>query len=137
MASVVHLEDKKYAIWQAQNAKYQAEADDEARARREKWAGVLIGFGPLLVMLLLGGWHYKRVALGTVWFGDWLRDKGHLGMLIYLLVFTVYLVICGPSTPFEMLGGFVYPMAWALLLNTAAKLVGSVSTYQSCHFTQQ
>lgn len=88
--------------------------------------GLAIGFAPMLLMLLLGGYHYKRVALLTAHFGEWLRDKGSLGMLIYVLVFIFYLVICGPSTPLELVGGFVYPLAWAVLLNGVAKLLGSV-----------
>ena len=92
----------------------------------EGMLGLAIGFAPMLLMLLLGGYHYRRVALLTAQFGEWLRDKGSLGMLIYLIAFTFYLVMCGPSTPLELVGGFVYPLAWAILLNGAAKLCGSV-----------
>ncbi len=88
--------------------------------------GLAIGFAPMLLMLLLGGYHYKRVALLTAHFGEWLRDKGSLGMLIYIFAFTFYLVICGPSTPLELVGGFVYPLPWAILVNGLGKLFGSV-----------
>ena len=101
-------------------------AASRRRPATEGWLGLLIGFGPMLLMLLLGGYHHKRVALLTAHFGEWLRDKGSLGMLIYLLSFTLYLVVCGPSTPLELVGGFVYPLAWAVLLNGLAKLCGSV-----------
>eukprot|EP01043_Picozoa_sp_COSAG02_P079884 COSAG02_NODE_18714_length_923_cov_1.304612_2_plen_72_part_01 len=57
----------------------------------EGMLGLAIGFAPILLMLLLGGYHYKQVALLTAHFGEWLRDRGSLGMLIYLLAFTFYL----------------------------------------------
>lgn len=88
--------------------------------------GITIGFAPMLLMLLVGGYHYKQVALLTAHFGEWLRDKGTFGMLVYLLAFTFYLVVCGPSTPLELVGGFVYPLTWAILLNGLGKLFGSV-----------
>ena len=88
--------------------------------------GLLVGFGPMLLLILLAAYHRHRVMVWLARFGDWLRGRGALGMAIYLLAFALFLVACGPSTPFELVGGFVYPLWWALALNALAKWAGSV-----------
>jgi|EP01049_Picozoa_sp_SAG25_P003101 uncharacterized membrane protein YdjX (TVP38/TMEM64 family) len=50
-------------------------------------------------------------------------------MLVYCCTFTLFLVLCAPSTPFELVAGFVYPFGWALVLNFVGKWAGSVACF--------
>ena len=91
---------------------------------------VLIGLG-LAVVGLLGGlllFHF----VGSKTFDHvvhWLQTHEVLGPLVYVICFTSFIVLCFPSTVFELLAGYVFAFWLGLLLATLGKLVGSVLSY--------
>ncbi|KAG7379984.1 hypothetical protein PHYPSEUDO_007893 [Phytophthora pseudosyringae] len=59
----------------------------------------------------------------------WLQTHEALGAAFYVLSFTCLVVLCFPSTAFELLAGYVFGFWLGLLLATSGKLVGSVLSY--------
>ena len=84
---------------------------------------------PLVLMVVVGIYNRGLALQWMATFGESLRAAGPSGMLLYILVFCMYLLLCGPSTPFEMLGGVVYPLPSAIVLNMLSKGLGSVACF--------
>ncbi|KAL4130453.1 hypothetical protein PRIC2_006450 [Phytophthora ramorum] len=59
----------------------------------------------------------------------WLQSHETLGAAIYVCSFTAFVVLCFPSTAFELLAGYIFGFWLGLLLATTGKLVGSVLSY--------
>ncbi|EGZ16658.1 hypothetical protein PHYSODRAFT_360349 [Phytophthora sojae] len=59
----------------------------------------------------------------------WLQTHEALGAALYVGSFTGFVVLCFPSTAFELLAGYIFGFWLGLLLATAGKLVGSVLSY--------
>ncbi|POM66526.1 ATP-binding cassette (ABC) Superfamily, partial [Phytophthora palmivora] len=55
----------------------------------------------------------------------WLQTHEALGAAIYVSSFTCFVVLCFPSTAFELLAGYIFGFWLGLLLATTGKLVGS------------
>ncbi|KAL3660249.1 hypothetical protein V7S43_014779 [Phytophthora oleae] len=60
---------------------------------------------------------------------QWLQTHETLGAFIYVCSFTAFVVLCFPSTAFELLAGYIFGFWPGLLLATTGKLVGSVLSY--------
>ncbi|KAE8878767.1 hypothetical protein PF003_g36987 [Phytophthora fragariae] len=60
---------------------------------------------------------------------QWLRTHEALGAALYVCSFTSFVVLCFPSTAFELLAGYIFGLWLGLLLATAGKLVGSMLSY--------
>ncbi|GMF38673.1 unnamed protein product [Phytophthora lilii] len=59
----------------------------------------------------------------------WLQTHEPLGAALYVGGFTSCVVLCFPSTAFELLAGYVFGFWLGLLLATSGKLLGSVLSY--------
>ncbi|KAG3048680.1 hypothetical protein PC121_g19345 [Phytophthora cactorum] len=59
----------------------------------------------------------------------WLQTHETLGAALYVCSFTCFVVLCFPSTAFELLAGYIFGLWLGLLLATTGKLVGSVLSY--------
>lgn len=59
----------------------------------------------------------------------WLQTHEALGAALYVCCFTSFVVLCFPSTAFELLAGYIFGFWLGLLLATTGKLVGSVLSY--------
>ena len=59
----------------------------------------------------------------------WLQTHETLGAVLYVCCFTSLVVLCFPSTAFELLAGYIFGFALGLLLATTGKLVGSVLSF--------
>ncbi|CAH0492173.1 unnamed protein product [Peronospora farinosa] len=62
-------------------------------------------------------------------FVHWLQTHEVLGAALYVICFTSFIVLCFPSTVFELLAGYIFGFWLGLLLATIGKLVGSVLSY--------
>jgi uncharacterized membrane protein YdjX (TVP38/TMEM64 family) len=60
---------------------------------------------------------------------QWLQTHEALGAALYVVGFTSCVVLCFPSTAFELLAGYVFGFWLGLLLATTGKLVGSTLSY--------
>ncbi|TDH70505.1 hypothetical protein CCR75_000361 [Bremia lactucae] len=60
---------------------------------------------------------------------QWLKSHEALGSVLYVCSFTCSVVLCFPSTAFELLAGYVFGLWLGLLLATTGKLLGSVLSY--------
>ncbi|UIZ29500.1 hypothetical protein KXD40_002764 [Peronospora effusa] len=63
-------------------------------------------------------------------FVHWLQTHEVLGAALYVICFTSFIVLCFPSTVFELLAGYIFGFWLGLLLATVGKLVGSVLSRQ-------
>ena len=86
---------------------------------------IALSLAPMLALLLLGLLFRHQLMLWVATFAESLRGRGLAGMLLYLVAFVVWLLLCAPSTPYELVGGYVYPLPRALLLNVIGKWAGS------------
>ncbi|KAI9914059.1 hypothetical protein PsorP6_005886 [Peronosclerospora sorghi] len=59
----------------------------------------------------------------------WLQTNGGLGAALYVFCFAFFVVLCFPSTAFELLAGYIFDFWLGLVLATTGKLVGSVLSY--------
>ena len=109
--------------------KSQPKTARQGKAGSQGWLMVAAGASPLLLFIILGAVYRAEVIAATIRFSEWLRVQGSSGALVYVLAFAGYMILCGPSTPIELVGGFCYPFISAFLLNTAAKWLGSVSCF--------
>jgi uncharacterized membrane protein YdjX (TVP38/TMEM64 family) len=89
-----------------------------------------IGLAPLVLLLTLGAIYRGELVHLVVRFAEWLQLQGRAGQVVYTLAFAAAIVLCGPSTPLELVGGFCYPFWIALLLNGLGKWAGSVLSFQ-------
>ncbi|CEG36628.1 atp-binding cassette superfamily [Plasmopara halstedii] len=60
---------------------------------------------------------------------QWLQVHEALGAALYVCSFTCFVVLCFPSTVFELLAGYIFGLWLGLLLATTGKLLGSVLSY--------
>ena len=59
----------------------------------------------------------------------WLQTHETLGAVLYVCCFTSFIVLCFPSTAFELLAGYIFGFSLGLILATTGKLVGSVLSF--------
>ena len=86
---------------------------------------------PILLALFVLYTFRSAMAAELVSFSRWVHRHGAVGAACYAAFFVAWMVCCGPSTPIELLGGFVYAgqggsLALAVGLNTLGKQAGSV-----------
>ncbi|OWY96302.1 ABC transporter [Phytophthora megakarya] len=59
----------------------------------------------------------------------WLQTHEAIGAALYVSCFTCFVVLCFPSTAFELLAGYIFGFWLGLLLASMGKLVGSMISY--------
>ncbi|KAF4325099.1 hypothetical protein BBO99_00000537 [Phytophthora kernoviae] len=59
----------------------------------------------------------------------WLQNHELIGSIAYVSSFTLFVVLCFPSTAFELLAGYIFGFWLGLLLATTGKLVGSLLSF--------
>eukprot|EP00301_Raphidiophrys_heterophryoidea_P005633 c12345_g1_i2.p1 GENE.c12345_g1_i2~~c12345_g1_i2.p1 ORF type:complete len:366 (+),score=88.08 c12345_g1_i2:104-1201(+) len=62
-------------------------------------------------------------------FVKWVQDHQGVGGLCFILVLTVWIVVCLPSTIPEVLCGFLFPLPWAICFGTVGKGLGNYISF--------
>ncbi|KAF1330398.1 Atp-binding protein, partial [Globisporangium splendens] len=60
---------------------------------------------------------------------EWIQTHEAVGSFVYVLAFTTFIILCFPSTAFELLAGYIFGFWLGLLLATIGKLLGSVLSF--------
>ncbi|KAG7400638.1 hypothetical protein PHYBOEH_004905 [Phytophthora boehmeriae] len=95
------------------------------RVRRVAWclgAACLLLTCCLLLLRFVRSDDFDRVV-------RWLQGHELAGSVAYVSSFSLFVVLCFPSTAFELLAGYVFGFWLGLLLATAGKLVGSLLSF--------
>lgn len=101
--------------------------------RRSKWRtmkrilivlGVLalLGIGSVLMFRFIKTDEFNDVI-------EWIQDHQLIGSAIYVGSFTLFIILCFPSTAFELLAGYIFGFWLGLLLASIGKLAGSVLAF--------
>jgi uncharacterized membrane protein YdjX (TVP38/TMEM64 family) len=60
---------------------------------------------------------------------DWIAAKGFVGGLVYFLVFSLWLIVCLPATPLQLVAGFTFNFGWGYVISLLASIVGASTSF--------
>ena len=58
-----------------------------------------------------------------------LKGLGFIGRLAYMLGLSLWVVICGPTTPIEVASGFVFPIYLSTVMSVVGKTMGNIMAF--------
>jgi uncharacterized membrane protein YdjX (TVP38/TMEM64 family) len=73
---------------------------------------------------------FLPVLDGLIAAGEWLKQKQMIGVVLFLIVGTFWIVICLPSTPLALLAAFTYGFGLGLAIQTSIKIMGSAISFR-------
>ncbi|MBA2485430.1 MAG: TVP38/TMEM64 family protein [Nitrospira sp.] len=100
---------------------YQDDRRVSAKPSPFPWPWVVLG---LVVIALVFAWWALPVSEWTERFRQWITGLGHLGYLLFALVYIVGAVFLVPETPLSIAGGLAFG-AWAIPLVVFSATVGA------------
>ncbi|KAJ0412019.1 hypothetical protein ATCC90586_004565 [Pythium insidiosum] len=126
-----HKTPLKAAVGQSAGATTAPPCSRSRRAR--KWQALKRVFAALgvVALLALAGVMMLRF-IKTKEFNAiilWIQHHQVLGSVTFVLSFTIFIILCFPSTAFELIAGYIFGFWLGFLLATIGKLLGSVLAF--------
>ncbi|TMW58547.1 hypothetical protein Poli38472_010106 [Pythium oligandrum] len=59
----------------------------------------------------------------------WIQTHQLIGSVVYVATFTLFIILCFPSTAFELLAGYIFGFWLGFILASVGKLLGSVLSF--------